>query len=47
MLDEETQRPVRIVIPTDLNKYLTANIDIDEVNARILEAVKAEEMTKP
>ena len=26
MLDEETQRPVRIVAPADLNKYLTANI---------------------
>ena len=47
VLDEETQRPVRLVTPTDLNIYLTANIDMDEVNARMLEAVKAEEMTEP
>jgi hypothetical protein len=45
MLDGETQIPVRIVAPTDINKYLTANIDMKGVNARILESLKAEEMT--
>ena len=39
----ESQRPVGIIAPTDLNKYLTANIDMDEVNARILRAIKAEQ----
>ncbi len=45
--DEETGRPVGIIAPSDLNKYLRAKIDMDEVNARILEAVKAEELTEP
>jgi signal-transduction protein with cAMP-binding, CBS, and nucleotidyltransferase domain len=35
--------PVGLVAPTDLNKYLRANIDMDEVNARILKAVMDEE----
>jgi hypothetical protein len=40
--------PVGIVAPTDLNKYLQANIDMDEVNARILKAVlDGEEMSEP
>jgi CBS domain-containing protein len=47
VVDEQTRKPVGIIAPTDLNKYLRANIDMDEVNARILEAVKAEELTEP
>lgn len=40
--------PVGIVAPTDLNKYLQANIDMDEVKARILKAVlDGEEMSEP
>lgn len=40
--------PVGVVAPTDLNKYLRANIDMDEVNARILKAVlDGEEMGEP
>jgi len=40
--------PVGVVAPTDLNKYLRANIDIDEVKARILKAVlDGEEMGEP
>lgn len=35
--------PVGIVAPTDLNKYLQANIDMDEVQARILKAVQYSE----
>ncbi len=40
--------PIGIVAPTDLNKYLRANIDMDEVQARILKAVlDGEEMGEP
>ena len=45
VVDEQTRKPVGIIAPSDLNKYLRANIDMDEVNARILEAIKAEEFT--
>lgn len=37
------KRPLGIVAPSDLNKYLRANVDINEVNARILEAMLEEE----
>jgi CBS domain-containing protein len=47
VIDEETRKPVGIIAPSDLNKYLRGNIDMDEVNARILEAIKVEEMTEP
>jgi CBS domain-containing protein len=45
VVDEEDRKPVGIIAPTDLNKYLRANIDMDEVNARILRAIEAEEMS--
>ena len=47
VIDEQTRKPLGIIAPSDLNKYLRANIDMDEVNARILEAIKAEELTEP
>jgi predicted transcriptional regulator len=47
VVDEQTRKPVGIIAPSDLNKYLRANIDMDEVNARILEAIKFEELTEP
>jgi CBS domain-containing protein len=47
VIDEQTKKPVGIIAPSDLNKYLRGNIDMDEVNARILEAIKVEEMTEP
>jgi CBS domain-containing protein len=47
VVDEQTGKPVGIIAPSDLNKYLRANIDMDEVNVRILEAIKAEELTEP
>jgi CBS domain-containing protein len=47
VVDEQTRKPLGIIAPSDLNKYLRANIDMDEVNARILEAIKAEELTEP
>ena len=46
VVDEQTRMPVGIIAPSDLNKYLRAKIDMDEVNARILEAIKAEELTE-
>jgi CBS domain-containing protein len=46
VIDEQTRRPVGIIAPSDLNKYLRANIDMDEVNARILRAIEDEEMTE-
>jgi CBS domain-containing protein len=40
--------PIGVVAPTDLNKYLRANIDMDEVQARILKAIlDGEEMGEP
>ena len=47
VIDEQTRKPIGIIAPSDLNKYLRGNIDMDEVNARILEAIKVEEMTEP
>jgi len=47
VIDEQTKKPIGIIAPTDLNKYLRGNIDMDEVNARILEAIRAEELTEP
>jgi CBS domain-containing protein len=47
VVDERTGKPVGMIAPSDLNKYLRAKIDMDEVNARILEAIKAEELTEP
>jgi CBS domain-containing protein len=47
VINEETGKPVGIIAPSDLNKYLRANIDMDEVSSRILEAIKAEELTEP
>jgi CBS domain-containing protein len=44
VVDERTRRPIGIVAPSDLNKYLRANIDMDEVNARILKAIEADDM---
>jgi signal-transduction protein with cAMP-binding, CBS, and nucleotidyltransferase domain len=42
------KKPIGIVAPTDLNRYLRANIDMDEVKARILKAVlEGEEMGEP
>jgi hypothetical protein len=32
-----------IIAPSDLNRYLRANTDMDEVNARILKTIQAEE----
>jgi CBS domain-containing protein len=47
VIDEKTRKPVGIIAPSDLNKYLRGNIDMDEVNARILEAIRVEELTEP
>jgi CBS domain-containing protein len=43
VVDEQTRKPVGIIAPSDLNKYLRANINMDEVNARILKAIETEE----
>jgi CBS domain-containing protein len=47
VIDEQTRKPMGIIAPTDLNKYLRGNIDMNEVNARILDAIRAEELTEP
>jgi predicted transcriptional regulator len=47
VVDEETRKPIGMIAPSDLNKYLRGNLDMDEVNARILEAIRAEELTEP
>jgi CBS-domain-containing membrane protein len=43
VIDEQTRKPVGIIAPSDLNKYLRANINMNEVNARILKAIETEE----
>jgi CBS domain-containing protein len=43
VIDEQTGKPMGIIAPSDLNRYLRANIDMDEVNARILKTIQAEE----
>jgi len=43
VIDEETGKPMGIIAPSDLNRYLRANMDMDEVNARILKTIQAEE----
>ena len=47
VVDEKTRSPIGIIAPSDLNKYLRANINMDEVNARILNAIMAEESGEP
>ena len=42
VLNEE-RKPVGILAPSDLNKYLRANINLNEVKARILEGLLEEE----
>lgn len=39
----EDRQPVGVVSSTDLVRYLKANMDVNEVNARILEALMEEE----
>jgi CBS domain-containing protein len=41
---EQGRKPVGIIAPSDLNKYLRANVNMDEVNARILQALEDEDM---
>ncbi len=43
VVDEQTGKPMGIIAPSDLNRYLRANTDMDEVNARILKTIQAEE----
>ncbi len=43
VVDGQSRKPMGIVAPSDLNRYLRANIDMNEVSARILEAIQAEE----
>jgi CBS domain-containing protein len=43
VIDEQTGKPKGIIAPSDLNRYLRANTDMDEVNARILKTIQAEE----
>ncbi len=45
----QDKAPIGIVAPTDLNKYLRANIDVDKTKAKILKAVVLDggEMSEP
>ena len=47
VVDEQARKPVGIIAPSDMNKYLRANINMNEVNARIFDAIRAEELTEP
>jgi hypothetical protein len=40
---DKDKKPLGIIGPTDMNKYLKANLDMNEVNARILKAMLEEE----
>jgi hypothetical protein len=39
----EITKPLGIITPTDFVGYLRENLDIDDVNAKILESLKEEE----
>lgn len=41
----EITKPLGIITPTDFVGYLRENLDIDDVNAKILESLKEEEAT--
>jgi signal-transduction protein with cAMP-binding, CBS, and nucleotidyltransferase domain len=41
----EITKPLGIITPTDFVGYLGENLDIDDVNAKILESLKEEEAT--
>lgn len=41
----EITKPLGIITPTDFVGYLRENLDIDDVNAKILECLKEEEAT--
>lgn len=38
--DNDTNKPVGIITPSDFAGYLKDNLDIDDVNARIIESMK-------
>ena len=38
--DNDTNKPVGIITPSDFVGYLKDNLDIDDVNARIIESMK-------
>lgn len=40
---DKDKKPLGIIGPTDLNKYLKSNLDMNEVSARILKAMLEEE----
>jgi signal-transduction protein with cAMP-binding, CBS, and nucleotidyltransferase domain len=40
---DKDKKPLGIIGPTDMNKYLRTNLDMNEVNARILKAMLEEE----
>lgn len=40
---DKDKKPVGIIAPTDLNKYLRSNLDLNEENGRILKALLEEE----
>lgn len=45
---DKDRKPLGIIGPSDLNRYLKANLDMDEVSARILKAMlEEEEMSGP
>jgi CBS domain-containing protein len=41
----EITKPLGIITPTDFVGYLRENLDIDDVNAKLLEYLKEEEAT--
>jgi CBS domain-containing protein len=41
----EITKPLGIITPTDFVGYLRENLDIDDVNAKVLESLKEEEAT--
>jgi signal-transduction protein with cAMP-binding, CBS, and nucleotidyltransferase domain len=41
----EITKPLGIITPTDFVGYLRENLDIDDVNAKILESIKEQETT--
>jgi CBS domain-containing protein len=44
--DEDITKPLGIITPTDFTDYLKDNLDMDDVNAKIIESLKQEQEIK-
>ena len=41
--NNDAYKPLGVITPSDFTKYLKANLDIDDLNAKILESLQEEQ----